>query len=182
MAIYTKKGDRGTTLLYGGISARKKYDSRVVAYGTVDELNAQIGVVLAFLEEDLEDIRGWLKEIQKDLFEIASELATESTQQKPFNLESTKVKELEKIIDKLEGNLPPLQNFIFPGGSKPGAILHIARTVCRRAEREIVKLSDKEEVNSNILVYLNRLSDCLFMLARETNRLEKSPEEIWKQK
>jgi cob(I)alamin adenosyltransferase len=178
MAIYTKTGDKGTTALFGGEVRRKKYDLRVSAYGTVDEVNSQIGVVLAFLE--VKEVKNWLKEIQKDLFEIASELATDPKTNPPFSLKRDRIKFLEGIVDQLEGSLPALGNFIFPGGSKPGSLIHIARTICRRAEREIVKLADKEEVNSNIVIYMNRLSDTLFMLARRVNHDLKSPEEIWK--
>lgn len=181
MAVYTKKGDTGTTSLFGGVSRRKKYDIRINAYGTVDELNSCLGLVSSFLTNRSRKVKPVLEQIQKDLFEIASELATEPASKKPFNLEVSRIKGLEKVIDALEGSLPPLQNFIFSGGSKPGALLHLARTICRRAEREIVYLADKEEVNSNIVVYINRLSDTLFMLAREVNRLEKSPEQVWKQ-
>lgn len=180
MAIYTKKGDFGTTSLFGAKARIKKYDLRISSYGTVDELNSQIGVSVAFLKGGLKEVAGWLKEIQEDLFEIASELATDPKAKPVVKFDGKRIKELEKIMDELEGKLPPLQNFIFPGGSRPGALLHSARTVCRRAEREIVRLSDKEKINPNILIYMNRLSDVLFVMAREVNHRQKSPEEIWR--
>lgn len=183
MAIYTKKGDFGTTSLFGVKTRRKKYDLRISSYGIVDELSSQIGVVISFIDKGkLKDVRGWLKEIQKDLFEVASELATDSKTKPAVSLDGKRIKELERIIDELEGKLPALQNFIFPGGSKVGALLHVARTICRRAEREIVRLADREKVNPNIVVYINRLSDTLFMLAREVNHKQKSAQEIWKGK
>lgn len=183
MAIYTKTGDKGTTALFGSDVRRKKYDQRVISYGCIDELNSHIGLVISFFPKGkLRVVKGHLKDIQKDLFEIASELATDSESKPPFLLGKSRIKFLEGIIDSLEGKLPALGNFIFPGGSKPGALLHTARTICRRAEREIVKLSDEDEVNTTIVVYINRLSDCLFMMARRVNQTLDSPEEIWKAK
>lgn len=182
MAIYTKKGDEGLTSLYGEDKKRRKDDLRVEAYGTVDELNSHLGGVISLLTPDTKRLRSHLLEIQKDLFEIASCLATPRRAEPPFSVGSDKTKRLEKLIDELEGTLPVLQNFIFPGGSKAGAALHVARTVARRAERATVSLANKEEVNPQILVYINRLSDCLFMMARFANKLDKKPEEIWKQK
>src|SRR3990167_5873784 len=145
MAVYTKKGDRGTTSLYGGVTRRKKYDIRINAYGTVDELNSSIGLVSSFLTNRSKRVKSILNQVQTDLFEIASELATDPKTKKPFSLDTKRIKYLEQIIDELEGSLPPLQNFIFSGGSKPGALLHLARTVCRRAERIVVQLANKEK-------------------------------------
>lgn len=183
MAIYTKKGDRGTTSLYGENSPRKKSDRRIVAYGTVDELNSQLGLVSGFLTGRSSKLEPDIERIQQDLFEIASTLASpdlKGTQPLPFKIEMDRVRRLEKIVDELEGTLPTLANFIFPGGSKVGSLLHVARTVCRRAEREIVALSEKEKVDDVILIYINRLSDTLFMLARYANHLENKKEKIWK--
>lgn len=196
MAVYTKKGDRGYTTLYGGKSARPKSDQRVVALGSIDELNSQLGFVSSLIslrrssgQLGLRRIKGEITRIQSDLFEIAAVLATPASPAKrgetpgvesPFKIDLDRVRRLEKIIDQLEGSLPVLANFIFPGGSKPGAVLHVSRSVCRRAEREVVKLSEKEKIEPNVLIYLNRLSDCLFMMAREVNGLEKKKEEIWK--
>lgn len=180
MAVYTKLGDRGTTSLYGEDKKRSKDDLRIEAYGTVDELNSHLGSVISFLTPKTKKLFSHLLSVQKDLFEIASCLATPHSVDPPFSVEHDKTKRLEKIIDEIEGSLPVLQNFIFPGGGKVGASLHIARTVCRRAERRIVSLSKKEEVNSEILIYINRLSDMVFMIARWANKLEGKKEEIWK--
>lgn len=182
MAVYTKQGDKGLTSLYGENKKRAKDDLRIEAYGTVDELNSHLGSVISFLTPKTKKLQPHLSEIQKDLFEIASCLATPSRVDPPFSVGPDKTKSLEKIIDELEGSLPVLQNFIFPGGARAGANLHIARTVCRRAERRIVSLSKKEEVNSEILIYINRLSDCLFMIARWANKVEGKKEDIWKPK
>jgi cob(I)alamin adenosyltransferase len=181
MAIYTKKGDRGTTSLYGENVARRKSDQRIVAYGTVDELNSQLGLVLGFLTGRNRKLDGHITSIQQDLFEIASTLASPNTTL-PFTIEMDRVRRLEKLVDELEGTLPALANFIFPGGSRTASLLHVARSVCRRAEREIVALSEKEDVDDVILIYINRLSDLLFMLARWANHLEGKKEKVWKGK
>lgn len=182
MAIYTRRGDQGKTSLYSphpGGNRKWKDDQRIVSIGTVDELNSQLGMVSSLLSGRAKEIKGIIGRIQQDLFEIGAELAVPCD--KPhFSVTLKKVRGMEGIIDDLEGKLPALGNFIFPGGSPSGAALHIARSVSRRAEREAVRLSRKEKVNPNILIYLNRLSDLLFMLARKINRLDKSPEEMWK--
>lgn len=180
MAIYTRRGDRGRTSLYEG-KRRWKNNRRVVVLGAIDELNSGLGFVSGFLSRRARKLESIIHQVQQDLFEIAAELATPQPLQKPrFLLGVKKVKEIERQIDYLEGELPVLGSFIFPGGSPAGAALHVARSVCRRAEREVVALSRKEKVNPNILVFLNRLSDLLFMLARKINQLEKSPEKTWK--
>lgn len=181
MAIYTKKGDYGKTSLYGENSARRKDDQRIIAYGTVDELNSQLGLVCSYCTSRTRRIDKIVSEIQQDLFEIASTLASPNTKL-PFEIKLDRVRRLEKVIDTLEGSLPPLANFIFPGGSKLASLLHVARSVSRRGEREVVKLSKKESVEENILIYMNRLSDLLFMLCREANRLEGKKEKVWKSK
>lgn len=180
MAVYTKKGDRGRTGLYGEKSARTKFDPRIVAIGSVDELNSHLGFVSSQLSRHTRKYRQVIVGIQRDLFETGSCLATSPGNKLPFEIGLDRVRRLEKLIDELEGSLPTLANFIFPGGSKAGAALHVSRSVCRRAEREVVRLSAKEDIEPNILIYINRLSDTLFMLAREVNRLEKKKEEIWK--
>lgn len=183
MAIYTRRGDRGTTSLFGGKSGTRKDSPRIAVLGTIDELNSQLGFVVSLVTRRAHrKTRSIILGIQQDLFEIAAEVGTPPAVKPPFTLTQASVKELEKIIDRLEGSLPALGNFIFPGGSTPGASLHVARSVCRRLEREVVHLARREKVNPEILRYLNRLSDCLFMLAREVNRVEKKPEEIWKGK
>ncbi len=181
MAIYTKKGDRGQTSLYGENAARRKSDQRIVAYGTVDELNCQLGLVSGFLSGRTKKLEQHIESIQQDLFEIASTLASPSTNL-PFKIEMDRVRRLEKVVDELEGTLPALANFIFPGGSRTASLLHVARSVCRRAEREIVLLAEKEDVEEIILIYINRLSDTLFMLARCANQLEGKKEKVWKAK
>lgn len=178
MAIYTRRGDRGKTSLYDG-DRRSKNNRRICALGAIDELNSQLGFALSLLSRTNGKFKDSLRQLQQDLFEIAAELATASGKP-PFSITIKRVHKLERMIDNIEGELPVLANFIFPGGSPVGAALHVARSVCRRAEREMVTLSKKEKVNPNIMMYLNRLSDLLFMLARKINRLDKSPEEIWK--
>lgn len=177
MAIYTKRGDRGKTSL-NGQERRWKDDQRIISIGSVDELNSHIGFVSSLLTSRREEgVKKVLRELQGYLFEIGAELASPNS---GFSLQLEKIRKIEKIIDGLEGELPALGNFIFPGGSPAGAALHVARSVSRRAEREVVHLSKKNEVNENILFYLNRISDLLFMLARKVNLLRKSPEETWK--
>lgn len=187
MAIYTKRGDQGKTSLYSpspGEKRKWKDDRRVVSIGTVDELNSQLGMVSSLLSGRTKEVKGIIGRIQQDLFEIGAELAAPHGNPPVgghhFSVTFKKVRKIEGIIDGLEGKLPALGNFIFPGGSPPGAALHIARSVSRRAEREAVRLSRKEKVNPNVLVYLNRLSDLLFMLARKVNSLCKTPEVQWK--
>lgn len=174
MKIYTKFGDTGNTTLLGGTVVSKD-ELAVGAYGSVDELNAFLGTVLAFSE--LEELTESLKRIQSDLFIIGAELA--STESKK-SLSPMRISELEEEIDKLAAALPPLKNFILPGGSKTASLLHLARTVCRRTEREVVALSKKEKVNPIIISYLNRVGDLLFMLARHVNYKKKVSETIWK--
>ncbi|MBI4033293.1 MAG: cob(I)yrinic acid a,c-diamide adenosyltransferase [Candidatus Blackburnbacteria bacterium] len=180
MAIYTKRGDRGTTTLYGEKRRRSKSNERISAYGTVDELNSQLGLASSLLSPRTRRLKVPIRGIQQDLFEIAAELATPPPRKPAVAIKSDRARKLEKLIDDLEGRLPVLANFIFPGGSSAGAAMHVARSICRRAERVIVKLAKKEKVRAEILVYLNRLSDTLFMLAREINHLDKKPEEKWR--
>lgn len=179
MAIYTRRGDRGRTSLYNG-KRQWKNDRRVIALGTVDELNSQLGFASSLRSRRTKKPESIIRQIQQDLFEIAAELATPQGKKSPFSMTTRRVKEIERMIDSLEGKLAALGSFIFPGGSTAGAALHVARSVCRRAEREVVALSRKEKVNQNILMYFNRLSDLLFMLARKINRLDKHSEDIWK--
>ena len=179
MKIYTRTGDAGGTALFGGTRVSKA-DPRVAAYGDIDELNACLGVVRASSEE-LGDIRGLIEQLQKDLFAIGAILATT----KPRRHEGTKthisqddVLRLEQWIDRFEADLPPLRRFILPGGTPAGAMLHLSRTVCRRAERSIVSLGT-EQVEAQVLVYVNRLSDLLFVLARAVNHRAAQPELEW---
>jgi cob(I)alamin adenosyltransferase len=167
--IYTRTGDAGETGLFDGQRVSKS-DSRVEAYGDVDELNATIGLVLAEpLDAGMADA---LRGIQRDLFAIGGRLADPSRKiagrVDKVVLSAGDIARLEALIDSYESELPPLRRFILPGGSRPAALLHLARTVCRRAERRIVLL-ERETVEAEVLAYVNRLSDLLFVLARVAN-------------
>lgn len=182
MKIYTKTGDRGDTGLFDG-SRVSKASPRVEAYGDVDELNATLGLVLAFIRED-ETIRTCLQEIQRDLFVIGAHLAdpsarVEAKRGAKASLTEEKVTRLERWIDDFETQLPALRQFILPGGSKGGATLHLARTVCRRAERQAVTLSQHVDIAPLVITYLNRLSDFLFVAARLENRRRDREEIPW---
>ena len=176
--IYTRTGDRGQTSLYGGKRVSKD-NLQVSAYGTVDELNSSIGVVISHIESESE-IKSFLVLIQADLFTIGARLAGSKV-----NLENIKnrVKEMEKIIDRLDENLPELRNFILPGGSQVASFSHLARSVCRRAERDVVSLKrELKELDDEIIIYLNRLSDLLFVLARYLNKMSNVNDIVWKGK
>jgi len=179
--VYTRTGDKGTTALFGGSRVRK--DSvRVEAYGSVDELNSTIGVAVAFMRS--RRLKRTLEAIQNELFNIGAELASETTKRAKaghmFTNEAEKIAELERLIDEYDAKMPKLRTFILPSGSQAGALLHLSRTVCRRAERDVVRLSRNENVNPHVLTYLNRLSDLLFVLARYVNRSARKPETPWK--
>jgi cob(I)alamin adenosyltransferase len=163
--IYTKTGDKGDTSLFGGKRLPKSH-IRIDSYGTVDELNSHIGLVRDIVESD--EIRAVLKEIQDRLFTIGSNLASDPDKKMitPDVLESD-VELLEKEIDRMNKNLPDLKNFILPGGHQSVSFCHIARCVCRRAERLVVALNLVEKVEPIIIHYLNRLSDYLFVLSRQ---------------
>jgi cob(I)alamin adenosyltransferase len=183
MAIYTRTGDKGKTSLANGKRVSKS-DLRIEICGTIDELNSMIGVVLSEIQNSKvknqnykSKFKSELNKIQSDLFEIGSQLASQG--QALQNLEK-RVKEFENSIDQMTAQMPALRNFILPGGGKTGAIFHLSRAVCRRAERGIVKLSVKETVDGNIIIYMNRLSDLLFTLARFVNFKEKKNEMIWR--
>src|SRR6478609_8490501 len=167
--IYTRTGDDGPTALGSG-ERRPKYDLRVSAYGTVDETNAAIGVVRLHLTE-ARDLDAMLGLIQNDLFDLGADLAVPQRDGKAERLRmlSSQVERLERDIDTLNANLAPLTSFVLPGGTPAAAHLHLARTICRRAERMIVELVRAEAVNPQVLIYLNRLSDLLFVLARVLN-------------
>lgn len=175
--IYTRTGDKGKTSLFDGKKVLKS-DKKVEAYGTIDELNSSIGVAISFIK--IKSINKELEEIQNDLLEIGSSLAVSSTLPVP-QLEN-RPEELEKLIDKLTVQMPPLKEFILPGGGKGGAQLHLARTITRRAERKIVELSIKEEIDLVILIYLNRLSDFIFTVSRYVNFKDKKKELRWRKK
>lgn len=175
--IYTRKGDKGKTSLFDGKKVWK-FDRQVEAYGTIDELNSAIGAASSFISDHL--ILKELEEIQNDLLEIGSSLAVSSTL--PVDQLSKRPEEFEKLIDSLTHQMPELREFILPGGSKGAALLHIARTITRRAERNIVQLSQKRPIDKTILTYLNRLSDLLFTFARFENYKSKKRDKIWRKR
>jgi len=177
--IYTKTGDDGTTGLFGGRRVPKT-DLRVEAYGTVDELNAVLGVALA-TGEGPPALRDLLSTIQRELFVLGSDLATPAGEEASYvpRVAAESVEALERAIDAAEADLPPLKNFILPGGSPLGAHLHHARTVCRRAERTTVALAARETIGAIPVRYLNRLADLLFVLARAANRAAGAAETEW---
>ena len=180
MKIYTKSGDKGETSLFDN-SRVSKADARVDAYGEVDELNACLGIVRAEHEDATLD--ALLGQIQKDLFALGAQLADPQghvADRKPkAAVTAGHVKRLEEAIDAREESLPPLKAFILPGGSPAAALLHFSRTVCRRAERRVVALARHDQVDPQVVTYLNRLSDLLFVLARDANRTSGVPEEPW---
>lgn len=179
MSIYTRFGDKGKTSLYGGKTVSKG-SLRVDAYGSLDELNSAISVVLTEIKNP--SIKKELLVIQNDLFEIGASLAGNIENKKLEEYLNKRVKDFEKQIDILSEKLPELMNFILPGGSKGSSFLHLARTICRRAERRVTELSEKEEINGKTIVYINRLSDLLFTFARFINYKEKKKEIIWKKR
>ncbi len=183
MRVYTRTGDDGQTGLFGGPRVAKD-DPRLEAYGTVDELNSTIGVATAFLEHD--DLRAWLQIVQSDLFDVGGELATPEIEERirkgqPVGPRVTDddVAKLERWIDAMDEELQPLTRFILPGGTPASAQLHVARTVCRRAERRVLSLSRDAEVAPTVMRYLNRLSDCLFTMARMVNARAGVAEPEW---
>lgn len=178
MKIYTRTGDGGETGLFGG-GRVKKYDLRIEAYGTVDELNAALGVVRASpLSQRVDQI---LEHVQNELFTVGAELATPAAKEgRTGKIEETHVERLEEMIDLCESQLAPLKNFILPGGCPAASHLHLARTIARRAERRVVELAESETVSPKIVIYLNRLSDLLFVLARFENDRAGVPDVKWK--
>jgi cob(I)alamin adenosyltransferase len=175
-SIYTRTGDKGTTGLANGERIGKE-SPRVAALGSVDELNAAIGLAVAHAAGDLNDaIRECLHHIQNRLFVVGAMLAQAGGMQLPEDA----VSHLEACIDRFDAKLPPLTHFILPGGCPAGAQLHIARTICRRAERDLLTLGVSDKVESALSVYLNRLSDLLFVLARLVNQHAGVEEQAWK--
>ena len=179
MKIYTKTGDTGTTSLFGGTRVSKDH-IRIEAYGTIDELNAWMGVVRDHLDkEDKEKI----SHIQNTLFNIGSILATEKkTAQPGFKIEEEDIVKMENWMDKISEDLPELKNFILPGGHPSVSFCHVARTVCRRSERRVISLSETVDIPNNVIKYLNRLSDLLFILARKLTFSKQVNEVLWKNK
>lgn len=184
--IYTRTGDKGQTRLVGGQEVPK--DSlRIESYGTVDELNAIIGLVRTFLdrsdtpEEARDQLAKWLRELQNNLFDLGSDLATRPQDRwegQPL-IEAHHVTGLEATIDALNEELPSLRSFVLPGGDPVGAFLHQARTVCRRAERVTIALARDEEIGDQVIPYLNRLSDAFFVWSRWVARRRGEPEHLW---
>ena len=177
MKIYTKTGDDGNTGLQGDFRIAKSHP-RILAYGTVDETNAMIGVVLSNVLDD--DVREVLNMIQNELFLLGSDLSNQNLNDLKNRISLDMVEKLEKIIDKFELELPPITNFILPGGNVAAAQIHQVRTIVRRAETLVVQLSDKDEINSNCIKYLNRLSDLMFVMGRLINKRNGIEDIIWK--
>ena len=177
MKIYTKTGDDGTTGLQGGKRVLKS-NLRIIAYGGVDEINATIGIILSSKIDD--DITIILTKIQNDLFVVGSDLSNPVLSNKKNRVTTEMVENLEKNIDVLEKKLPPLTNFILPGGHMIASLLHLARTITRRAETNLISLDEKEKINDECKKYLNRLSDLLFVIARTINKRDQIKDIIWK--
>jgi cob(I)alamin adenosyltransferase len=184
--VYTRAGDKGFTKLVGGKKVAKD-TTRIESYGTIDELNSVLGLARVF-NDDLKDhlpaaqrLDEIFRRLQNELFDLGSELATppDFSYEGMFKVGEDDVKALERLIDDLQKDLTPLNSFILPGGGKVGGFLHQARTVCRRAEREILRLSREEEISPFPLKYINRLSDLLFVLSRWVSKNLGEPEYLW---
>ena len=177
MKIYTKTGDDGSTGLQGNYRIDKSHP-RIIAYGTIDEANAALGVVLSnSLDVDITQI---LTEIQNDLFLVGADLSNPNLNDVKNRVSLEMVEKLEQYVDKFESELPPLTNFILPGGDPSAAQLHYVRTVVRRAESQTVLLTEKDEINSNCIKYLNRLSDLFFVMGRLINKRNNHEDIVWK--
>jgi len=177
MKIYTKTGDEGKTSLFDN-SRVWKSDERIMSYGAVDELNSSLGIALSLeLDPEIKDI---LIRIQNDLFIVGSDLANPNMSDKKIRTTPEMIKFLEQKIDLLEPQLEPLTSFILPGGTLLASIIHLARTISRRAETHVVELSKNDEINRDAAIYLNRLSDLMFVLARSINNRKKIPDVVWK--
>jgi cob(I)alamin adenosyltransferase len=177
MKIYTKTGDDGNTGLQGNFRIAKSHP-RIMAYGTVDEANAAIGIVLTNSLDD--DVSQLLSQIQNDLFLLGSDLSNQNLNDLKNRVSLDMIEKLEGSIDKFESDLPAITNFILPGGNVAAAQIHQVRTIVRRAETLVVKLSDKDEINSNSIKYLNRLSDLMFVMGRLINKRNGVEDIIWK--
>jgi cob(I)alamin adenosyltransferase len=175
--IYTRGGDAGETSLGDG-SRVSKLDARIAAYGTVDELNAVVGVVVA--GECPETIRNVLVRVQNELFDLGADLSVPLDYEGRLRVSQEQVDRLESECDRFNADLPELKSFVLPGGSEAAAGLHVARTVCRRAEREALVAAGAHDLNPLALVYLNRLSDLLFILARSANAAVGREEPLWR--
>ena len=184
--VYTRRGDRGETDLVGGERTRKD-SPRIEAYGTIDELNAVLGVVRAVNASDgrgngaRRELDAVLRRLQNELFDLGAELATppDAFREGMFRVSAAEVKALEATLDRCQKDLQPLKSFVLPGGGRVSAFLHVARTVCRRAERDVLRLMRSEEVGEWPLAYLNRLSDLLFVLSRWIGHHHGEAEFLW---
>jgi cob(I)alamin adenosyltransferase len=175
--IYTRGGDAGETSLGDG-SRVSKLDCRIGAFGTVDELNSALGVVLA--GELPEELRRPLTLVQNELFDVGADLSVPWGVTDRLRVEQAMVDRLEELCDRFNAGLPELRSFVLPGGSEAAARLHVARTLCRRAERDVLQGAQEVELNPLVLVYLNRLSDLLFILARAANAAAGRDEPLWR--
>jgi len=176
--IYTRAGDRGETSLGDG-SRVPKLDCRIGAFGAVDELNAAIGVVLAGADLS-ERLRGPLERVQNDLFDVGADLSVPYGVTDRLRVESSHVERLEALCDEFNAELPMLKSFVLPGGTEAAARLHVARTICRRTEREALVADGENGINPLVLSYLNRLSDFLFIAARSANAAARREEPLWR--
>jgi len=175
--IYTRGGDGGETSLGDG-SRVSKLDCRIGAFGTVDELNSMLGVVLA--GDVAPDLRAPLERIQNELFDVGADLSVPWGMIDRLRVDQGSIDALERLCDRFNEALPELRSFVLPGGAQTAALLHVARTICRRAEREVLLASQELELNPLVLTYLNRLSDLLFILARTANAGERVDEPLWR--
>ena len=181
--LYTRQGDRGQTSLFGGARVPKDHP-RVDAYGQLDELSAALGLLIVALPAD--ELRDQLQQVQNDLFDVGAELATPPESRLEYKLppgvEEADWRRLERLLDAYDAQVPPLRAFVLPGGHETAARAHLARTVCRRAERAVVRLAHEEEVRADVITYLNRLSDFLFVVARLLNVRAGVPEVEWQKR
>ena len=175
--IYTRGGDAGETSLGDG-SRVSKLDGRIEAFGAVDELNAALGVVLAGDVPD--ELRGVLARVQNELFDVGADLSVPAAVEGRLRVDQSLVVRLEHDCDRFNADLPELRSFVLPGGTEAAARLHVARTLCRRAERDVLRAAAEHELGPLVAVYLNRLSDLLFVLARAANALAGQDEPLWK--
>lgn len=181
MKVYTKGGDTGTTSLVGG-KRIKKFGVRIEAYGTVDELNSCVGMLSTAIQSELPDWKQFLNIAQNKLFNIGCYLATDNpdnAETTPYGLTESDVNDLEQAIDKIQVLLPPLNNFVLPGGSSESALADMCRTITRRAERRVVELAEEAYISPLVIKYLNRLSDFFFVFARFNNVRRHIPENLW---
>jgi cob(I)alamin adenosyltransferase len=175
--IYTRGGDAGETSLGDG-SRVSKLDTRIAAFGAVDEVNSLLGLVLA--AEAPSSFRPWLEHVQNDLFDVGADLSVPVEVEGRLRTTQTQIDELERLCDELNADLPELRSFVLPGGTEAAALLHVARATCRRAERAALAADAEHGVSRLALVYLNRLSDLLFIAARAANAASVADEPLWK--